>query len=166
MGCHALLHGNLPDPGIKLSCVSCFAGRFFTLGHLGSPYIIQILPNNHSAVCAWQLCGGANDDLLQEGLCHTLCVSGLLQPEPLSPQQATADACLHRRHLSTHRQVWVSLCGVSVSWCGQGLFEPSEHIWWVRGLILNAISPPYYLAEISPLPLDVESLFLVGSNIL
>ena len=120
VGCHALLHGNLPDPGIKLPCVSCFAGRFFTLGHLGSPYIIQILPNNHSAVCAWQLCGGANDDLLQEGLCHTLCVSGLLQPEPLSPRQATADPCVHRRHLNTQRQVWLSLCEVSGSWCTQG----------------------------------------------
>ena len=33
------------------------------------------------------------------------------------------------------------LCGVSGSWCTQGLLEPSEHLWWNRGLILNANSP-------------------------
>ena len=32
---------------------------------------------------------------------------------------------------------WLSLCGVSGPWCA--LFEPSEHLWWVWGLILNAI---------------------------
>ena len=30
---------------------------------------------------------------------------------------------------------------VSGSWCTQSLFEPSEHLWWVWGLILNMISP-------------------------
>ena len=34
---------------------------------------------------------------------------GLLQPEPLSLQQANADLCLHRRHSDTQRQVWLSL---------------------------------------------------------
>ena len=34
---------------------------------------------------------------------------------------------------------WLSLCGVSGPWCA--LFEPSEHLWWVWGLILNMISP-------------------------
>ena len=33
---------------------------------------------------ARQPSGGASDDLLQEGLCHTLGHPGLLQPEPLS----------------------------------------------------------------------------------
>ena len=28
-GCHALLQGNLPNPGIE-TCVSCITGRFFT----------------------------------------------------------------------------------------------------------------------------------------
>ena len=36
----------------------------------------------------WQLYGGVNGDLLQEGLCHTL---GLLHPEPLPLRQSTAD---------------------------------------------------------------------------
>ena len=43
----------------------------------------------------------------------------------------------------THTQLWLSLslCGISESWCAQGVFEPSECLWWVRGLILNTISP-------------------------
>ena len=63
-------------------------------------------------------------------------------------------------------QLWLSLCGVYGSWCLQGLFEPSKHLWQVRVLILNAIFPSYCLAGASPLPLDMGYLFLVGSNIL
>ena len=69
---------------------------------------------------AWQLYGGTNGNLLQKGSCHTPRVPGLLQPETLSLQQATADPCLCRRHSNTQRQVWLSLCGVSVYWCIQG----------------------------------------------
>jgi len=45
----------------------------------------------------WWPCGEANGDLLQEDLCHMPHLPGLLQPEPLSPRQTTADSCLHRR---------------------------------------------------------------------
>ena len=41
----------------------------------------------------------------------------------------------------TQTQFCLSLGGVSGSWCIQGLFEPSECLWWVWGLILNMISP-------------------------
>ena len=41
----------------------------------------------------------------------------------------------------TQTQFCLGFCGVSGSWCAQGLFEPSEHLWRVWGLILNAISP-------------------------
>ena len=34
-------------------------------------------------------------------------------------------------------QFWLSLCGGSGSWCTQGLFEPSEHLWRKWSLILN-----------------------------
>ena len=62
----------------------------------------------------WQLCGGVNDDLRQEGLCHSqVCCTGAL---PL--RQATADLYLRRRHSNTQRQAWLSLC--RVSWCTQG----------------------------------------------
>ena len=41
----------------------------------------------------------------------------------------------------TQTQFCLSLGGVFGSWCTQGLFEPSECLWWVWGLILNMISP-------------------------
>ena len=34
-------------------------------------------------------------------------------------------------------QFCLSLCGVSGSWCAQDLSEPSEHLWWEWGVILN-----------------------------
>ena len=59
-----------------------------------------------------RLCSGAKGDLLQEDLCHTLQLSGLLLPKSLSPWQATTyPHNLHRRHSNTQRQVWLSqLC--------------------------------------------------------
>ena len=47
----------------------------------------------------------------------------------------------HTSSGDTKIQFCLSLCWVSGSWCTQGMFEPSEHLWWVWGLILNAISP-------------------------
>ena len=63
---------------------------------------------------------------------------GLLYPEPLPLRQATAD-CTSAG--DTQTQFWLNLCGVSGSWCTQGLFEPSEHLWQVWDLILNTILP-------------------------
>ena len=81
--------------------------------------------------------------------------------------------CPRDRPLLTHassedaqRQVWLSLCGVSGSWCTQGfLFETSKHLWRVWGLILNVISLLLLLFGASPLPVDEKYLFLVESNI-
>ena len=42
-------------------------------------------------------------------------------PRAPAPWQSTADPYLHRRHSEFCR----SICGVSGSWCTQGLFEPS-----------------------------------------
>ena len=87
----------------------------------------------------WWLCGGStvglNGDLLPEGLCHTqVCCTQSPCPcgRPLLTHTSTGD---------TQTQFWLSLCGISGSWCTQGLFEPSEHLWWIRGLSLNEISP-------------------------
>ena len=82
----------------------------------------------------WQLYGGVNGDLLQKGLCHTqVCCTQSPCPcgSPLPIHTSTGDA---------QTQFYLSLCGVPGSWCTQGLFEPSEHLWWVWGLILNVIS--------------------------
>ena len=59
-------------------------------------------------------------------------------PEPLPLWQATSDLIFAG---DTQTQFWLSLCGVSGPWWAQGLFEPSEHLWRVRGLILNVILP-------------------------
>ena len=56
---------------------------------------------------------------------------GLLYPEPLPLQQATADPYLCGR--SSNPVSVGSPCAHNV------LFEPSESLWWVWGLILNAI---------------------------
>ena len=63
----------------------------------------------------------------------------VLHPEPLPLQQATADPCLHRRLSNTKRRVWLSLCGAPGA--HKVLFQPSQCLWWVSGLISNAISP-------------------------
>ena len=63
---------------------------------------------------------------------------GLLHPEPLPLRQALLTGASTG---DTQTQFWLSLCGVSGSWCTQGLFEPSKCLWWEWGLILNAILP-------------------------
>ena len=83
----------------------------------------------------WWLYGGVNGDLLQEGLCHTqVCCTQSPCPcgSPLLTSTSTGDAQI---------QFCLGLSGVLVSWCTQGLFEPSEGFWWEWGLILNANSP-------------------------
>ena len=73
----------------------------------------------------WQLYGEVNGILLQEGLCHTqVC--------------CTQSSCPCSRPLLTHTslgdiqtQFCLSLCGISGSWCAQGIFEPSECLWQV-----------------------------------
>ena len=109
----------------------------------------EILYYNCSPVCgssAWQLYGGANGNLLQEDLWHTPRLPGLLQPEPLSLWQITADAYLQRRHSNTQRRVWLNLLWGSLflslsPGAHKVLFVPSKCLWWVWDLILNTIAP-------------------------
>ena len=97
----------------------------------------------------WWLYGGVNGDLLQEGLCHTQ-VCCIQSPCPCGRPLLT-----HTSAGDTQTQFWLSLCGVSGSWCAQSLSEPPEHLWWVWGLIHHS----YHLAGASLLPLDVGYLF-------
>ena len=86
-------------------------------------------------VCAFQesvspvLCkflwlyGGVNDDFLQEGLYHSqICYTQ-------SPCPCSSPLQTHTSSGDTQTQFCLSLCGLSGSWCTQGLFEPSEHLW-------------------------------------
>ena len=63
----------------------------------------------------WQLYGGVNADLLQEGLCHTqfCCIQS---PYPWGRLLLTHTSTGDTQPLK--RQVWLNLCGVS--WCTQG----------------------------------------------
>ena len=83
----------------------------------------------------WWLYGVVNGDLLQEGLCHTqVCSTQSTSPcgSPVLTRTSTGDA---------QTQFWLILCGLCGSWCAQGLFDSSECLWCVYGLILNMISP-------------------------
>ena len=87
---------------------------------------------------AWRLYGGIDGDLFQEPLCHTQVCS-------------TQSPCPFGRPLLTHTsagntQTLKGRSGsVFVGYLGPGahkvLFEPSEHLWHVWGLILITISP-------------------------
>ena len=114
---------------------------------------------SQSCVKFWQLYVGVNGDLLQQGLCHTqVCCTQSHCPcsRPLLTHISVGD---------TQTQFWLRLSGISGSWCTQGLFEPSERLWWVGGLILNMILPllpsrrgfPFalgmgYLLKVVPVP--------------
>ena len=63
---------------------------------------------------------------------------GLKHTEALPLWQATADPYLCRRHSLKGRSGSVSVGSPGVH---KVLFEPSEHLWQVWGLTLNAISP-------------------------
>ena len=84
----------------------------------------------------WQLCGGVNGDLLQEGLCHTqVC--------------CTQSPCFCGRPLLTHSSTGVTqtlksrsdTVSVGSPDVHKVLFVPSKHLWRVWGLILNMILP-------------------------
>ena len=85
---------------------------------------------------SWWLHGGVNGDLLQEGLCRTqVC--------------CTQSSCCCSRPLLTHTSTGDThtLKGrsgsVSVGSPGEHkiLFEPSKHLWWIWGLIINKNLP-------------------------
>ena len=81
----------------------------------------------------WWLYVEANGDLLLVGLCHTqACCSQSPCPcgGPLLANTSAGD---------TQTQFCLSLCGALGPGWAQGLFEPSEHLWRVWGLILNPI---------------------------
>ena len=101
----------------------------------------------------WQLCGGVNGDLLQEGLCYML-YPGLLHPEPLPLQQSTADLYLHRRHSNTI---------LSQSPWGPQALMCTRFVWalWAS-LVGMGFDSKRHLAGASPLPLDVGYLHMAG----
>ena len=78
---------------------------------------------------------------------------GLLHPEPLPLCQFTADL---NSTGDTQTKFCLSLTGVSGSWCIQSLFQLSECLWQVWGLIVNTILPNYHIAGASALGYGVS----------
>ena len=107
----------------KSGSVSCGVTAPFP-GPWWAQYFVCAFQESVSPVLCkfWGLYDGVNGDLLQEGLCHTqVCCTQSPCPgyrgRALLTCTATGD---------TQTQFWLSLFGVSGSWCAQGLFEPSE----------------------------------------
>ena len=106
----------------------------------------------------WQIHGGVNRDLFQEGLCHTqVCCTQRPCGRLLLTCTFAGD---------TQTQFWLSLCEVSGSWCTHSLFEPFECLWRVWGLILSVILPLLLSCWGFSFALVRGVSFLVGSNIL
>ena len=86
-------------------------------------------------------------------------------PRSTAPR-APASAAVHWWPVPPQETLKHSSGSICVSWCSPGLFEPSNHLWWVWGLVLNAILPLVlsYWGFSSALGHRVS--FLVWSNIL
>ena len=102
----------------------CTHGFLCTLQESVSPVLCEF----------WWLYGGVNCDFLQKGLCHTqiYCTQSPCQfGRPLLTHTSTGDTQTLKGRSSS---VFVGSSGAH-----KVLFEPSKHLWWVWGLILNAI---------------------------
>ena len=130
----------------------------FLLGHCAHKVLFVPFKSLFSQPCV--ISGGSmvgvNGDLLQESLCHTQ-VCCIQSPCPCGRPLVT--------HTSAgHTQIFKGRTD-SVSMGSPGahkvLFEPSEHLWQVWGLILNAILPFLPSCWGFSFALDVGYLFWV-----
>ena len=103
----------------------CTQGSVYALQESVSPVLCKF----------WWLCGGVNGALLQESLGHTQ-VCCTQNPCPCGSPLLT-----HTPSGDTQTQFCLSLCGDPGFWCAQDMFEPSEHLWQLWGLIINVILP-------------------------
>ena len=151
---HALLHSMPPilqqattDPCLhqifldthRQVWVSLLWGHFsFVLGPGAHKVLFVSFKSLFLAVCKfWQLYGRVNGDLLQEGLCYTqvCCIQSPCPcSSPLLTRTSTGD---------TQTQFWLSLCGISGSWCAQGLSLAS-----MRFGSKHDFTPPTVLLEL------------------
>ena len=126
------LHWRLPDPPQtptgKSRTVSC--GVTVPFSWVLVHKVLLCPPRDYFPVLCkfWQLYGRVKGNLLPEYLCHTHTQSPCPCSRPLMTCTTTGD---------TQTQFCLSLCGGPGSWCPQGLFEPSEHLWQEWDLILS-----------------------------
>ena len=122
------LTGNSGSVSCEVNCSFLLGPGAHKLLSVPSRVYFPVLLSSDSAMVG-------NGDLLQEDLCHTQ-VCCTQSPGPCGSPLLT---CIPTR--DTQTQFCLSLCGVSGSWCAQGIFGSSECLWPVWGLILNMISP-------------------------
>ena len=128
----------LPEtPGPSWACLGqCLVGSLLFSPGSTQGFVCALQESVSPVLCKfWQLCGGVNGDLLQEGLCH----SPVYCTQSPCPCISPLLTCTSKE--DTETQFCLSLHGVSGSWYTQGMVEPSQRLWWVWGLILNAILP-------------------------
>ena len=132
---HASTGDSWAVPG-KSGSVSCGVTTSFCWVLVCSGFCLCPLRVCFPVLCKfWRLYGGVNGDFLQQGLCHTqVCCTQ-------SPHPCGSPLMTHTSTGNTQTQFYLSLCGVSGSWCIQALFKPSDYLWQVWVLILNIISP-------------------------
>ena len=108
------LHQRLLDTHRHIR-VSVFWGHCpFLLGAGAHKVLFMPSKNLFCVLCTfWQLFGGVNG-VLQEGLCHTHVYCTQIPCPCSSPLQTCTSTG------DTQTQFWLSLCGVSGSWCTQG----------------------------------------------
>ena len=148
------------QPSLGQSLGGVTAPFFWVLVHTG--FCLCLQKSVSPVVCKFcGLCGGVNGDLLQEGLCHTQ-VCCTQSPCPCGRPLLT---CTSTKDVQTLKDKSGSV-SVGSPDVHKVLFEPSEHLWQVWGLILNATSPLLPSSGASPLPFDMGCLFLRGSHIL
>ena len=165
-----------PSKSDSLRILSLFAGS-----HVGKSFVKprtfstvwELLWYNFSPVCGLptrRLCGGANGSLIQEDLCLTPCLPGLLQPEPLFCAGHCWPMPLQETLKHSKAGLIQSLMGSLLLCLGPGahkvLFVPSKHLWQVWSLILNVIMPLLLSYCSFSFALAPGISVLVGSNIL
>ena len=121
----------------KSGSVSCGGHCSFLLGP--GAHKVLFLPSKSLFPQSWVSSDGSMVGLMATSSKRVYAIPRSAAPRapapagrPLLTHTFTGDSQIH---------FCLSLCGVSGCWCTQGLFEPSEHLWRVWGLILNVISP-------------------------
>ena len=91
--------------------------------------------------CISQFCISSGGSMV--GLMETSSKKAYATPKSAAPRAPAPAAghCWPGPPQETQIQFWLHLCGVSGSWCAQGLFEPFELLRRVWCLILNAVLP-------------------------
>ena len=130
----------LETPGHSQACLgqSLVGSLLLSPGSWSAQGFLCALQESVSpALCMfWQLPGGVNGDIFQEGLCQTqVCCTQSPCPcgRPLLTGTSSADTQTLKGRSGS---VSVGFPGVH-----KVLFELSEYLWWVWSLILNVISP-------------------------